>query len=427
MSGKNKRIYLSSPHMSGREMVYINEAFNTNWIAPLGPNVNAFEEKLARYCGVNHAAALRSGTAAIHLALILLGVKPGDEVIVSSFTFSATVNPIVYQGATPVLIDSEPGTWNIDPVLLERSILERMEGEKGRGGEGAKEKLRAQGSELRGKTTLRPQVEKRSNEIPKSQLNRNRKTAKLKAIIVVHLYGMPARMDEIMAIANKYDIPVIEDAAEALGSRYRGKPLGSFGKFGILSFNGNKIITTSGGGALISDDSEMIEKARFLATQARDKAPHYQHSHIGYNYRMSNVLAGIGRGQMEVLDERVQLRRANYDFYLKSLSRNQGIEFLEEPSDAYFSNRWLTTVSIDAKKTGVTRENLQIELEKEDIETRPLWKPMHLQPVFSSYPAYLNGVSESLFNTGLCLPSGSNMTDEEKCFVVETLEKRIKK
>ncbi len=395
MTGKHKRIYLSSPHMSGREMVYINEAFNTNWIAPLGPNVNNFEADLVRHTGCGYVAALSSGTAAIHLALILLGVGPGDEVIVPSFTFSATVNPIVYQGAVPVFIDSEKETWNMDPNLLEQALKER----------------RAQGSGLRTEKTVGLH---------------NRTTPRPKAIIVVHLYGMPARMDEIMSVANRYGIPVIEDAAEALGSRYNEKSLGSFGDFGVFSFNGNKIITTSGGGALASDNKAMIKKARFLATQARDEAPHYQHSHIGYNYRMSNVIAGIGRGQMEVLNERVEQRRANYDFYLKNLSQYKGITFLEEPSDAYFSNRWLTTVLIDAKKTGITRENLQIELEKEDIETRPLWKPMHLQPVFSSYPSYLNGVSESLFNTGLCLPSGSNMTDEEKCFVVEAIEKRIK-
>lgn len=381
MTGKNKRIYLSSPHMSGREMAYINEAFDTNWIAPLGPNVNNFETDLVRYTGCGHVAALSSGTAAIHLAIILLGVGPGDEVIVPSFTFSATVNPVVYQHATPVFIDSEKETWNMDPELLEKAIKDKRQGAKNKS---------------------------------------------IKAIIVVHLYGMPANMDDIMAVAGKYGIPVIEDAAEALGSKYNGKFLGSFGDFGVFSFNGNKIITTSGGGALASDNEAMIDKARFLATQARDKAPHYQHSHIGYNYRMSNVLAGIGRGQMEVLDERIQQRRANYDFYLKSFSSYQGIEFLKEPSDAYFSNRWLTTVIIDANKTGIARERLQVELEKENIETRPLWKPMHLQPVFSSYPAYLNGVSESLFNTGLCLPSGSNMTEEQKCFVVEAIQKRIK-
>jgi len=381
MTGKNKRIYLSSPHMSGREMAYINEAFDTNWIAPLGPNVNNFETDLVRYTGCGHVAALSSGTAAIHLAIILLGVGPGDEVIVPSFTFSATVNPVVYQHAIPVFIDSEKETWNMDPELLEKAIKDKR---------------------------------------------RRAKNKSIKAIIVVHLYGMPANMDDIMAVAEKYGIPVIEDAAEALGSKYNGKSLGSFGDFGVFSFNGNKIITTSGGGALASDNEAMIDKARFLATQARDKAPHYQHSHIGYNYRMSNVLAGIGRGQMEVLDERIQQRRANYDFYLKSFSSYQGIEFLKEPSDAYFSNRWLTTVIIDANKTGIARERLQVELEKENIETRPLWKPMHLQPVFSSYPAYLSGISESLFNTGLCLPSGSNMTDEQKCFVVEAIQKRIK-
>ncbi|NMB51581.1 MAG: aminotransferase class I/II-fold pyridoxal phosphate-dependent enzyme [Bacteroidales bacterium] len=380
MTGKNKRIYLSSPHMSGREMAYINEAFDTNWIAPLGPNVNNFETDLVRYTGCGHVAALSSGTAAIHLAIILLGVGPGDEVIVPSFTFSATVNPVVYQHAIPVFVDSEKETWNMDPELLEKAIKDKRQ---------------------------------------------RAKNKSVKAIIVVHLYGMPANMDDIMAVAEKYGIPVIEDAAEALGSKYNGKSLGSFGDFGVFSFNGNKIITTSGGGALASDNEAMIDKARFLATQARDKAPHYQHSHIGYNYRMSNVLAGIGRGQMEVLDERIQQRRANYDFYLKSFSSYQGIEFLKEPSDAYFSNRWLTTVIIDANKTGINRERLQVELEKENIETRPLWKPMHLQPVFSSYPAYLNGVSESLFNTGLCLPSGSNMTEEQKCFVVEAIQKRI--
>ncbi len=381
MTGKNKRIYLSSPHMSGREMAYINEAFDTNWIAPLGPNVNNFETDLVRYTRCGHVAALSSGTAAIHLAIILLGVGPGDEVIVPSFTFSATVNPVVYQHAIPVFVDSEKETWNMDPELLEKAIKDKRQ---------------------------------------------RAKNKSIKAIIVVHLYGMPANMDDIMAVAEKYGIPVIEDAAEALGSKYNGKSLGSFGDFGVFSFNGNKIITTSGGGALASDSEAMIDKARFLATQARDKAPHYQHSHIGYNYRMSNVLAGIGRGQMEVLDERIQQRRANYDFYLKSFSSYQGIEFLKEPSDAYFSNRWLTTVIIDANKTGIARERLQVELEKENIETRPLWKPMHLQPVFSSYPAYLNGVSESLFNTGLCLPSGSNMTEEQKCFVVEAIQKRIK-
>jgi len=370
--------------MSGGEMKYIKEAFEQNWVAPLGPNVDNFEKVLANYTGAKHVAALSSGTAAIHLALILLGIKPGDEVIASSFTFSATINPIAYLGATPVLVDSEPGTWNMDPILLEKAILERInEGEKGRGGEG--------------------------------------ENSRLKAIIVVHLYGMPANMNEIMAIANKYDIPVIEDAAEALGSRYKDKPLGSFGKFGVLSFNGNKIITTSGGGALISDNEDLISKARFLATQARDKAPHYQHSHIGYNYRMSNVLAGIGLGQMEVIDKRVERRRDNFNFYKENLRNVEGISFREEPDGSYFSNHWLTTILIDPRKTGKTREDLQVALEKENIESRPLWKPMHQQPVFSACPAYLNRTSDRLFANGLCLPSGSNMTENDRMNVLDTI------
>jgi dTDP-4-amino-4,6-dideoxygalactose transaminase len=378
----SKRIYLSSPHMSGGEMKYIDQAFAQNWVSPLGPNVDAFEESLARYCGVKHAAALSSGTAAIHLALIILGIKPGDEVIASSFTFSATVNPIVYQGATPILIDSEPGTWNMDPELLEDAIKSR----------------RAEGRGQR-----------------------------VKAIIPVHLYGMPANMGEIMKIADKYEIPVIEDAAEALGSRFNGKQVGSFGKMVILSFNGNKIITTSGGGALLSNYKDLIAKARFLATQARDKAPHYQHSQIGYNYRMSNILAGIGRGQMEVIEDRVKRRRDTFSFYKKNLSIYEGIKFIEEPDESYFSNRWLTTVLIDPSKTGISREDLQINLEKENIETRPLWKPMHLQPVFSSCPSYLNGVSLELFSKGLCLPSGSNMSDDDRMRVLDSIIKNLHK
>jgi dTDP-4-amino-4,6-dideoxygalactose transaminase len=382
MSINKKRIYLSSPHMSGGEMKYVNEAFDQNWVAPLGPNVDAFEESLARYCGVKHAAALSSGTAAIHLALILLGVKPGDEVIASTFTFSATINPIVYLGATPVLVDSEPNTWNMDPDILEKAIIGR----------------RAQGTGHR-----------------------------VKAIIVVHLYGMPANMDRTMEIANRYEIPVIEDAAEALGSRYKGKPLGSFGKMGVLSFNGNKIITTSGGGALIANDEELIIKARFLATQARDKAPHYQHSQIGYNYRISNVLAGIGRGQMDVIEERVRKRRDNFLNYKKNLAKFEGIGFLEEPDESYFSNRWLTTILIDPSKIGITREDLQHKLEKENIETRPLWKPMNQQPVFSYCPSYLNGTSERLFNDGICLPSGSNLSDEDKERILNAIIKYLRK
>ncbi|MBG0858314.1 MAG: aminotransferase class I/II-fold pyridoxal phosphate-dependent enzyme [Bacteroidales bacterium] len=374
------RIFLSPPHMSGGELKYINEAFTTNWIAPLGPNVEAFENSLAHYCGIKHAVALSSGTAAIHLALILLGVEKGDEVIAPAFTFSATINPIVYLGATPVLIDSEPNTWNMDPDLLEKAIKRR----------------RAQGAER-----------------------------KVKAIIVVHLYGMPANMDRIMEIADKNDIPVIEDAAEALGSRYNGKQVGTYGRLGVLSFNGNKIITTSGGGALISDDEELITKARFLATQARDKAPHYQHSQIGYNYRMSNILAGIGRGQMEVIDDRVKQRRKNFSFYKERLKNYQGIEFLDEPDNSFFSNRWLTTILIDNHKTGITHEKLQQLLEEDNIESRPLWKPMHLQPVFTSCPAYVNGTSEGFFSSGLCLPSGTSLTDEDRSRIINIIEKML--
>ncbi|MBN2167185.1 MAG: aminotransferase class I/II-fold pyridoxal phosphate-dependent enzyme [Marinilabiliaceae bacterium] len=381
MTFNKKRIYLSSPHMSGHEQKYIAEAFEQNWIAPLGPNVDNLEKTIADYCGVRHVAALSSGTAAIHLALILMGVKPGDEVFASSFTFSATVNPIVYQGANPVFIDSEKETWNMDPELLENALADR----------------------------------KRKGVIDR-----------VKAIIVVHLYGMPAKMNEILDVANKYNIPVIEDAAEALGSKYKGKLLGSFGNVAILSFNGNKIITTSGGGALLSNDEEFIKKSRFLATQARDNAPHYQHSSIGYNYRMSNVLAGIGRGQMAVIDERVKKRREIFKIYCENFMDVEGISFLSEPDEKYFSNRWLTTILIDSLKTGITREDIQKELEKENIETRPLWKPMHLQPVFEKYSAFVNGVSESLFDVGLCLPSGSNMSNEDLFFVIKTIKSVLK-
>lgn len=374
----NTRIWLSSPHMSGGEIKYVNDAFETNWVAPLGPNVNAFEKELSHYLSVKYCAALVSGTAAIHLALINLGVGPGDEVICQSFTFSATANPIVYQGATPVFVDSEAETWNIDPELLEKAIRDRIN--KGK----------------------RP-----------------------KAIVVVHLYGMPAKMDEILSIASKYDIPVIEDAAEALGSKYKDKCCGTFGAMGILSFNGNKIITTSGGGALISNNHDFIHKARFLATQARDNAPHYQHSHIGYNYRMSNVVAGIGRGQLEVLDLRIKQRRENNKFYRDLLGEVKGIAFHTESSDS-FSNYWLTSIIIDPKITGVTREDLRKGLEEDNIESRPLWKPMHLQPVFSGAPAYTNGFSEYAFENGLCMPSGSNMTDEDRSRIANQLKKILK-
>jgi dTDP-4-amino-4,6-dideoxygalactose transaminase len=363
---KNDKIWLSSPHMGGEELKYIHKAFEENWIAPLGPNVNGFEEDLQKYLEIDQAAALSSGTAAIHLALILLGVKYGDEVITSSFTFSATVNPIIYQGAIPVFVDSEKETWNMDPNLMESAIKDRI-----------------------------------------SKGNRP------KAIILVHLYGMPAKIDEIMQVATRYEIPVIEDAAEALGSSYRGQKLGTFGKFGILSFNGNKIITTSGGGALVSKDGELISKARFLATQARDQAPHYQHSHVGYNYRMSNIVAGVGRGQMEVLDKRIESRRNVNKFYKEILSNINGVDFLTEPNSDYFSNYWLTTILLDEAKTGISCEYLRLKFEKENIESRPLWKPMHMQPIFKDYPLYSNGVCEELFDKGLCLPSGSNLNEGE--------------
>jgi len=362
----NTKIWLSSPHMGNREQEYVREAFETNWIAPLGPHVDGFERDLAAYTGAGHVAALSSGTAALHLALILLGVERGDEVICQSMTFSASANPIVYQGATPVFVDSEADTWNMDPALLEEAIKDRM----------------ARGT-------------------------------KPKAIIPVHLYGMPAKMDEIMAIAAAYDIPVVEDAAEALGSSYKDQACGTFGQLGVLSFNGNKIITTSGGGALTGNDEQLIKKARFLATQARDAAPHYQHSQIGYNYRMSNVCAGIGRGQMEVLNERVAQRRANHEYYLNQLGDLPGITFVMEP-EGFYSNRWLTTILINpAESNGTTREDLRIALEKENIESRPVWKPMHLQPVFDTAPAYVNGTAEKLFDQGLCLPSGSNLTQND--------------
>ncbi|MFA5330705.1 MAG: aminotransferase class I/II-fold pyridoxal phosphate-dependent enzyme [Prolixibacteraceae bacterium] len=356
--------------MGPSEQRFVQEAFDTNWIAPLGPHVNGFEADLQRYTGALHAVALSSGTSAIHLALIMLNVKPGDVVICQSMTFSASANPIVYLGATPVFIDSETDTWNMNPLFLEQAITD--------------------------------------------QLDKGKKT---KAIIPVHLYGMPAQMEKIAAISDKYDIPVIEDAAEALGSSIQDQKCGSFGKFGILSFNGNKIITTSGGGALLSDDAELIQRARFLSTQARDQAPHYEHSQIGYNYRMSNVLAGIGRGQMEVLDERVAARSRNFERYVSYFetvnTKGFQVDFQPEP-EGYYSNRWLTTIILDpAKNKGISRESLRKAFEQENIESRPLWKPMHLQPVFKAYPYYGNGFCEQLFETGLCLPSGSNLTDED--------------
>ncbi len=357
------KIYLSSPHMGGTEREFVKEAFNTNWIAPLGPNVNGFEKDISNYLGQDkHVAVLSSGTASIHMALVLLGVKSGDEVLCQSFTFSASANPIMYQGATPIFIDSEKDTWNMSPELLEIAIKDRIE-----------------------------------------------KYKKPKAIIAVHLYGMPYKVEEINAIAKKYDIPVIEDSAEAFGSYYNAMPCGTFGEFGILSFNGNKIITTSGGGALICSSDAYKQKAVYLSTQARDDAPHYEHSSVGYNYRMSNVVAGIGRGQMEVLDDRVAARRKNHEFYKQNLKEYSNIEFLPEP-EGFFSNRWLTCIKTSSYKI---REEIRLTLLEDDIESRPLWKPMHMQPVFKDYLHFTNGTSEELFEKGLCLPSGSNLTEND--------------
>ena len=363
-----KKIWLSLAHMSGEEQKYIQEAFDTNWVVPLGPNVNAFEESLANYLAQDKkVVALVSGTSAIHLALIQLGVGVGDEVICQSFTFAASANPIKYVGATPVFVDSEKETWNMSPVFLEQAIKDRIA--------------------VTGK--------------------------KPKAIIPVHLYGMPADLGAIIEIANRYNIPVIEDAAEALGSTYKGQKCGTFGEFACLSFNGNKIITTSGGGALVCSTTEQAQKTMFYATQARDNAPHYQHSEIGYNYRLSNICAGIGRGQLTVLDSHIARRREIHSIYSENLSKLSGVSLLENPSEDYNSNYWLTCVQIDSDKTGFSREDLRLAMENANIETRPLWKPMHLQPVFADSPFYGEGVSEYLFENGLCLPSGSILSDED--------------
>lgn len=368
-----QKIYLSSPHMGGGEMKYIEQAFDQNWIAPLGPNVSGFENDLKSYLfpeGSSEAgvAALSSGTAALHLALILLGVERGDEVICQSLTFAASANPIVYQGATPIFIDSEEVTLNICPVQLEVALKDRMKSGK-----------------------------------------------KPKAIIAVHLYGMPYKINEVHSIAEKYGIPVIEDSAEALGSSYNGQKCGTFGDLSILSFNGNKIITTSGGGALVTKDQKQKEKAVFLATQARDAAPHYQHSEIGFNYRMSNICAGIGRGQMEVLDKHVDLRREMHSFYKDLFQAVPEVIIYSEPKNTYFCNHWLTVIRIkDVAGKGYTSEKLRLHLEKENIECRPLWKPMHLQPVFEDAPYYGSKISEDAFGEGLCLPSGSNLSEEER-------------
>ena len=362
------KIWLSSPHMGGTEQNYIKEAFDANWVAPLGPNVNGLEQDLEHYLGNNaHVGALSSGTAAIHLGLILLGVQAGDEVICQSMTFSASANPILYLGATPIFIDSEEQTWNICPVALELAIQDRIQ-----------------------------------------------KGKKPKAIIAVHLYGVPYQIEVVRAIADKYQIPILEDSAEALGSSYKGQKCGNFGDIGVLSFNGNKIITTSGGGAIVTRTKEQKEKAVFYATQSRDNAPHYQHSYIGYNYRMSNICAGIGRGQMEVLEHRVAQRRANNQRYREFFKGIAGITFQTEPSENYHSNYWLTAILIDPKLTGgITREFVRLALDAENIESRPLWKPMHMQPVFQEYKFYGSSVCEEFFDKGLCFPSGSNLTEEE--------------
>ena len=364
--------------MSKNEQNYVKEAFDSNWIAPAGPHIKLFEDKLSEISDNLNIAVLSSGTAAIHLALILLEVERDDCVICSSFTFSASVNPVIYQGAHPIFIDSEKDTWNMDPVLLEQAIAEK--------------------------------------------LNQNQKP---KAIILVHLYGYPAKLDEILRIAKKYDIPIIEDAAEAIGSSYNNKPLGTFGDIGIYSFNGNKIITTSSGGAILSKDDNIIKKAKFLATQAREDYPHYEHSEIGYNYRMSNVCAAIGVGQLQVLKDRVKKRRYIYDYYKQHLSNLKEINFLEE-LPGFYSNRWLTTIII-SEKSVIKREDIRLNLLKENIESRPLWKPMHLQPVFRKYQAYDNKVSEDLFNRGLCLPSGSNMEIEDLERVINNIKSLYEK
>ena len=376
-----QRIYLSLAHMGGREQEFIKEAFDTNWVVPLGPNVNAFEQELAAYVGQDrHVVALSAGTAAIHLGLVQLGVKAGDEVICQSFTFAASANPVTYLGATPVFVDSEKDTWNMAPEFLEKAILDRKE-----------------------------------------------KTGKFpKAIIPVHLYGMPAKLDEIRTIAQKYGIPLLEDAAEALGAEYKGRKCGTFGEFGALSFNGNKIITTSGGGALICRTEEEAKQTMFYATQARENRPYYHHEHVGYNYRMSNICAGIGRGQMLVLQKHVERRRAIHQLYTELLEGIAGIEVKQAPHQDFNSNYWLTCITVDPTLAGVTADEIRIYLEQENIESRLLWKPMHLQPVFSENPFYGDGTAETIFNQGLCLPSGSMLEDKDIHMVVSKIKEKLK-
>lgn len=377
---QTSKIWLSSPHMGGTEQDYVNEAFNENWIAPLGPNVNAFEIQLEKYLNPNRpVASLSSGTAALHLALVQLGITQGDEVLCQSFTFSASANPIIYQGAQPIFIDSETKTWNMCPQALEEAIKDRIADYK-----------------------------------------------KPKAIIAVHLYGMPYQVEEIHGIAEAYDIPVIEDAAEALGSKYRTKSCGTFGKFAALSFNGNKIITTSGGGALVCQTPTEKQETVKLATQSRDHAPHYQHSQLGYNYRMSNICAGIGRGQMEVLDQHIGLRRDMHDFYKELFKNIDGVKVFEEPNGDYFSNHWLSAIIINPEITGFTREDLRLHLLDHNIESRPLWKPMHLQPYFKECLYFGNKIAETLFDQGLCLPSGSNLTSVDRDRIATQITNFIK-
>lgn len=367
----NSKIWLSAPHMSGHEQEFINEAFDTNWIAPLGPNVNGFEKDIENYLNESvHAAALSSGTAAIHLALKLLKIKQGDIVLCQTKTFVASVNPVIYLGATPIFIDSEKDTWNMCPEMLEKAINDCIKNGK-----------------------------------------------KPKAIVAINLYGMPYKVEDIQNISIKYNIPVVEDSAEALGSSYFNKKCGTFGDLSIISFNGNKIITTSGGGALITKNKTTKDKAIYLATQAKDDGIEYSHTVIGHNYRMSNILAGIGRGQMKVIDERIKSRRYNYEYYQKHLGDIKEITFLQEP-EGFFSNRWLTCVVF---KTSSIRNDIMSLLNQDNIEARPSWKPMHLQPVFKSHPKYLNGVSEDLYNKGLCLPSGSNLTKNELNRVIKII------
>jgi dTDP-4-amino-4,6-dideoxygalactose transaminase len=375
------KIWLSSPHMGGGEQKYVQEAFDTNWIAPLGANVNGLENDLENYLGESRfVGALSSGTAAVHLGLILLGVEAGDEVICQSLTFSASANPILYLGATPVFVDSEYDTWNLCPLALEKAILDRIANGK-----------------------------------------------KPKVIIAVHLYGVPYKIEEIRAIADRYEIPILEDSAEAVGSSFKGQKCGTFGEIGVLSFNGNKVITTSGGGAIITQTKELKDKALFFATQSRDQAVHYQHSEIGYNYRLSNICAGIGRGQMEVLDARVQARRMMHNFYVDVFKDISGVSVFTAPDSDYFANYWLSSVLIDPEVTkGIDREAVRLAFESENIECRPIWKPMHLQPIFEKYPYYGSNVAATLFEKGLCLPSGSNLTDEDRERIREVILKIFK-